>query len=187
MDQTAESKSENTARKLPTWVVALAFIVLLAFLALVAWGLKRTQQGPITIGQSVPTFTLNTFDGRQINTADLKGQVVVLNFWASWCKPCEQEAAELQQAYEYYAVQGKVVFLGVDWVDTEPEAMGYLSKFNITYDNGPDLRTKISQIFRTTGVPETYFIDPEGKLAYVQKGPFTSLAEIQSIIDPLIP
>lgn len=187
MDQTVESKSENAARKLPTWVVALAFIVLLAFLALVAWGLKRTQQGPITIGQSVPTFTLNTFDGRQINTADLKGKVVVLNFWASWCKPCEQEAAELQQAYEVYAPEGKVVFLGVDWVDTEPEAMGYLSKFNITYDNGPDLRTKISQIFRTTGVPETYFIDPEGKLAYVQKGPFTSLSEIQSIIDPLIP
>jgi cytochrome c biogenesis protein CcmG, thiol:disulfide interchange protein DsbE len=178
---------EKTPRRLPRWAVAAAFIVLLAFLVLIAWGLRRSQRGPIVIGQQVPVFTLNTFDGQQINTADLKGKVIVLNFWASWCKPCEQEAADLQQAYEYYAPTGQVVFLGVDWVDTEPEAMGYLQKFGITYTNGPDLRTTISQIFRTTGVPETYFIDPAGKLAYVKKGPFLSLSEITAVIDPLIP
>ena len=178
---------ETKQRHLPRWVVVLAFVILLAFLVLIAWGLRRAQQGPITIGQKVPYFTLYTFDGPQINTKDLGGKVIVLNFWASWCKPCEQEAADLQQAFEYYDPSGQVVFLGVDWVDTEPEAMGYLNKFGITYPNGPDLRTSISQIFRTTGVPETYFIDPEGKLAYVKKGPFLSLSEIQSVIDPLIP
>lgn len=187
MNETVENSIEKKPRQLPRWVVGLAFVILLAFLVLIAWGLRRAQQGPITIGQKVPEFTLYTFDGQVYNTADLGGKVIVLNFWASWCKPCEQEAAELQQAYEYYAPSGQVVFLGVDWVDTEPEALGYLQKFNITYPNGPDLRTTISQIFRTTGVPETYFIDPEGKLAYVQKGPFLSLSEITAIIDPLIP
>lgn len=187
MNDSVENVVEKKQRHLPRWVVALAFIVLLTFLVLIAWGLRRAQQGPITIGQQVPNFTLYTFDGQQIKTADLKGKVIVLNFWASWCKPCEQEAADLQQAYEYYAPSGQVVFLGVDWVDTEPEAKGYLQKFGITYPNGPDLRTTISQIFRTTGVPETYFIDPQGNLAYVKKGPFMTLSEITSVIDPLIP
>ena len=187
MNDSVEKVIEKVQRQLPRWVVALAFIVLLAFLVLIAWGLRRSQQGPITIGQQVPSFTLYTFDGKQIKTADMKGKVIVLNFWASWCKPCEQEAADLQQAYEYYDPSGQVVFLGVDWVDTEPEAKGYLEKFGITYPNGPDLRTTISQIFRTTGVPETYFIDPLGNLAYVKKGPFMTLSEITSVIDPLIP
>jgi len=187
MNEPVEKLTENQPRRLPRWVVGLAFFILLAFLVLIAWGLRRAQQGPIVIGQKVPYFTLHTFEGEQIKTADLLGKVVVLNFWASWCKPCEQEAADLQRAYEFYAPSGQVVFLGVDWVDTEPEALGYLDQFNNTYPNGPDLRTKISQIFRTTGVPETYFIDPEGNLAYVKKGPFLSINEIMAVIDPLIP
>ena len=79
-----------------------------------------------------------------------------------------------------------MVFLGVDYVDTEPEALGYLSKFNITYPNGPDLGTRISQSFRIRGVPETYFVDREGKLAHAQIGPFSSLTQIKGIIEPLL-
>jgi cytochrome c biogenesis protein CcmG/thiol:disulfide interchange protein DsbE len=112
--------------------------------------------------------------------------VVVLNFWASWCAPCSQEAAELEEAWRNYQMGDEVIFLGVDYTDTEPEALSYLAKFNITYPNGPDLRTRISQMFRITGVPETYFIDQEGKLAYVKKGPFASLAEIQAVVDGLL-
>jgi cytochrome c biogenesis protein CcmG/thiol:disulfide interchange protein DsbE len=71
-------------------------------------------------------------------------------------------------------------------VDTEPEARVYLKKFGITYSNGPDLATSISQYFRIKGVPETYFIDQNGILQYVQVGPFTSVQQIQSILDPLL-
>jgi cytochrome c biogenesis protein CcmG/thiol:disulfide interchange protein DsbE len=110
----------------------------------------------------------------------------MINFWASWCKPCEQEASDLRSAWDYYKDKGQVVFIGMDYVDTEPEARAYLEKFNITYPNGPDLGTKVSQLFRIKGVPETYFIDPTGVLRYVQVGPFTSVDEIKSIIDPLL-
>ena len=71
----------------------------------------------------------------------------------------------------------------MDYVDTETEAMGYLEKFDITYPNGPDLRTAISQIFRISGVPETYIIDRDGKLASRKIGPFVSISEITSMID----
>jgi cytochrome c biogenesis protein CcmG/thiol:disulfide interchange protein DsbE len=169
-----------------SWGALVAWVALLAFLVVIALGLKRLQQGPVLIGQQVPSFTLSTFDGQQYSLKDLKGKVVVVNFWASWCKPCELEAADLQSAWQSYKDQGQVVFLGVDYVDTEPEARAYLEKFQITYPNGPDLRTIISQQFRIRGVPETYFIDSEGKLAYAQIGPFDSVAEIKTVIDPLL-
>lgn len=173
-------------RKLPNWVVGLTFVVLIAFLALIGMGLRRAQSGPITIGQRVPDFTLTSFDGQTFDTGDFSGKVIVVNFWASWCKPCEQEAAELEAVWQYYKPGGQVVFLGVDYVDTEPEALAFLAKFGITYPNGPDLRTKISQMFRIQGVPETYIIDREGRLAYVKKGPFQSQAEIQKAIEALL-
>lgn len=78
------------------------------------------------------------------------------------------------------------MFLGVDYVDTEPEALAYLDEFGITYPNGPDLKTKISQAYRIRGVPETFIIDKNGIIAHLQIGPFRSLAEILAIIDPLL-
>ena len=79
------------------------------------------------------------------------------------------------------------MFLGVDYVDTEPQARAFLKKFGHTYPNGPDLRTAISQLFRIQGVPETYILDPDGTLEYVQIGPFESADEIRTLIDPLLP
>ena len=175
----------------PLWVQVLVWAGLIALFGVVALGLRRTQQGTVQVGDKAPDFTLTTFSGYEYNGAsqvklsDLKGKIVVINFWASWCKPCEQEAAELEEAWRTYQPDGDVVFLGVDYVDTEPEALGYLEKFNITFPNGADLGTRISQAFRIKGVPETYFIDRDGVIQYIQVGPFQSLAQIQSVVDSL--
>jgi cytochrome c biogenesis protein CcmG/thiol:disulfide interchange protein DsbE len=181
-----EADQDTASRSRPHWGRALVWVGLLALLGILALGLRRTQQGPITIGDRVSDITLTTFDGEQIVVDDLRGKVVVLNFWASWCKPCEQEAADLEAAWRKYQPGGEVVFLGVDYVDTEPEARAYLKKFSITYPNGPDLGTRISQKFRIQGVPETYILDQEGVLRFVQIGPFTALGQITSAIDPLL-
>jgi cytochrome c biogenesis protein CcmG/thiol:disulfide interchange protein DsbE len=164
------------------WGVIAVWAAVVSLLAIVGIGLIRSQQGPVGVGSRPDPFTLRTFDGVEFNTADLAGQVVVVNFWASWCKPCEQEAAELEQAYQRYADQG-VVFLGVNYVDTEPEALGYLARFGITYPNGPDLGTRISQEFRIRGVPETYILGGDGVLVHVKIGPYTSLDEIVQAIE----
>ncbi|MHC1781687.1 MAG: TlpA family protein disulfide reductase [Anaerolineaceae bacterium] len=181
-----EETSTPARRSLPVWVIALAFILLIGFLTLLWMGMRRSKAGPISVGKDVPAFTFTSFEGQTTETADLNGKVIVLNFWASWCKPCEQEAAEMETAWKKYQPDGEVVFLGVDYVDTEPEARRYLEKFAITYPNGPDLRTSISQLFRIRGVPETYIIDQEGKLAYVKIGPFSSVEEIESMIEGLL-
>jgi len=173
-------------KKKPHWGRILAWTGLVALLVLVGLMLARRQQGPVRVGASAPDFSLTSFDGQTYKLSDLRGKVVLVNFWASWCKPCEQEAADLETAWRLYQPGGEVLFLGVDWTDTEPKAMEYLKKFDITYPNGPDLRTRISQLYRTTGVPETYIIDKNGLIAYVKLSPFLSLEEIQAAIDPLL-
>ena len=141
---------------------------------------------PTMVGKPRPPFTMVDVEGKPQNVDQWNGKVVLINFWASWCKPCEQEAADLRASWANYKDGGQVVFLGVDYVDTEPEARAYLQKFGITYPNGPDVGTRISQAFRIKGVPETYFVDQTGTLRYVQIGPFTSVDQIKSIIDPLL-
>lgn len=187
-----ETNNAAPKRGVPMWAQIVIWGLLIGLMVIVGIGLRRAQQGTVQPGEKIPDFTLPLFSGyeyeggSEVKLSELRGRVVVLNFWASWCKPCEQEAAELEQAWKDYEPTGKVIFLGADYVDTEPEARAYLKKFGITYANGPDMGTKISQLFRIRGVPETYFIDQDGVLQYVKVGPFTSADEIHTIIDGLI-
>ncbi len=187
MTDTPANPTEQPAQKsIPRWGNIIIWVALFALLVVVAMVLMRKQQGPIAIGQKPPAFSITTFDGQTFSSTDLVGKVVLVNFWASWCKTCEQEAADLEAAWKYYQPRGDVVFLGIAWTDTEPASLGYIAKFNITYPNGPDLGTTISQAYRITGVPETYIIDKNGNLAAEKLLPFTSLAEIKASIDPLL-
>jgi cytochrome c biogenesis protein CcmG/thiol:disulfide interchange protein DsbE len=187
-----EMTQDSPKRGVPLWAQILVWLGLLVLLGIVALGLNRAQQGTVQPGEVIPDFKLTLFDGytyqekTEISFSELRGKVVVINFWASWCKPCEQEAAGLEAVWREYQPGGEVVFIGIDYVDTEPEARGYLTKFDITFPNGPDLATKISQFFRIKGVPETYFIDRNGVLQYIQVGPFTSETQIRQQVDALL-
>lgn len=159
---------------------------LLILFLILGVGLFTAQQGQVNVGEPAPEFELIAFTGETYQLSDLREKVVVVNFWASWCESCKPEAKDLEDAYQSYRSRGDVIFLGVDYVDTEPEALAYLEEFGVTYPNGPDLRTKISQAYRIRGVPETFIIDQQGIIAHLQIGPFRSLQEIQGIIDPLL-
>ncbi len=97
----------------------VTFALLLTLLGLLAWGLNKAQAGPLDKGMA-PDFTITDFDGTMLALSELRGQVVIINFWASWCPPCREEAAYLEQTWRKYEDQG-VVFIGVDYVDTDKQ------------------------------------------------------------------
>jgi cytochrome c biogenesis protein CcmG, thiol:disulfide interchange protein DsbE len=163
------------------YITSLA--VILSLLALLAYGLAKAQSGPRDRGPA-PDFTLNGFDGRIVTLSELRGNIVVINFWASWCLPCREEADYLEQTWRKYQDQG-VVFIGVGYADTEKEARAYIEEFDITYLNGPDLGTRISKAYNIQGIPETFFIDRDGELQGVHIGPLF-YPQLDERIDELI-
>ena len=164
----------------------LAWGLVIWLLAVVAVELRASQQGVMRRGEAAPAFSFTTFDGVEYGPADFEGKVLLVNFWASWCEPCELEAADLQTAWELYEGRGDVLFIGLDYVDTQAEALAYLEEWGITYPNGPDLGTDIYRAFRARGVPETFVINQMGEITFVKIGPFTSLEEITQAIDLLL-
>jgi cytochrome c biogenesis protein CcmG/thiol:disulfide interchange protein DsbE len=177
-----EASSNPVLRSKRTGLI-VTFAVLLALLGLLAWGLKKVQAGPVSSGMA-PDFALTSFDGRALKLSELRGQVVIINFWASWCPPCREEAAYLEQTWRKYEGKG-VVFIGVDWVDTEKEALAYMDEFDLTYFNGPDVGTRIAQAYNIQGVPETFYVAKNGELRGVHIGPLKS-PELDDKIDELL-
>ncbi len=187
-NRTVEKRAVPLAAQIAIW------LSLVGLLTLVGLALKNAQQPMVEVGRPVRDFNMVFFknyeynDQAQMKLSDLRGKVVLINIWASWCKPCEQEAAELEAAWQHYKDDEQVIIIGIDYVDTPAGARSYLTKFNITFPNAPDLESTISDILnRSMGVPETYVIDQNGVLQYVKIGPFESVDEIKSIIDPMLP
>lgn len=177
------AEPSRPARRRSRWVEVLVLGGLAALLGLLGWGLARARAGPVGSG-AAPDFTLTTFDGDTIRLSDLRGQVVVINFWASWCPPCREEAPYLEATWRRYRDRG-VLFIGVNYADTEPEARAYMAEFDLTYPNGPDIGTRIAQAYRIQGVPETFFVGRDGSLRGVKIGPLYP-PELEERIEALL-
>ncbi len=183
----------TTRRGAPLWVQILIWIGLAAMIVILVLGLFRAPASDSFSRIQGERFHLKLFDSYpygnagQVKLSDLRGKVVVVNFWASWCVTCADEAPFVETAWQHYQPGGQVVFLGVDYTDVDSKALAYLKQFDITYPNGPDLGTRITPIFnKNIAMPETYIIDQKGILRQEQIGPFQSTAEIQAILDPLV-
>jgi len=176
-EQEAEAAQDGLRRML-VWIPV--FVALIALMGLLGWGMWRqqtgspgviTNDGPATVAvMSRPAgdFTqalYDPFNGQtEFRLSDYRGQTVVLNFWASWCPPCRDEAPVLEYVWRQYQDQD-VVFVGIDIWDTERDARAYIREFNITFPNVIDSRGKVAVEYGLTGVPETYFITPDGMIS----------------------
>ena len=133
-----------------------------------------------------PVLEFTTFEGETINLDDLRSQGVVINFWASWCEPCRDEAAMLETTWRREQGNG-ILFLGLDYLDQEPAAKAYLAEFDITYPNGPDLRSQAARRYGIKGVPETFFVDANGEITDIVIGPIPNQAKMDAYLAKIRP
>lgn len=156
-------------------MMGIVLAVAVIGVALARRNLSQPTSGP------APDFTMTTFEGAQFRLSEQRGKVVIVNFWASWCGPCRDEAPILQSVWERYRDQG-VVLVGVAYLDSDSDSRAFIEEFGITYPNGPDVGTRISDQYRIQGVPETFIVDQNGDIARfiiapVQPGQLDAIVE----------
>ena len=175
---------------------ALAIIPVAALFALLIWAVTRdssnptgfstiTSAGEAKVVQPIPAdFTLPLYSGGSIHLNDLKGKVVMVDFWASWCDPCRQEASEVELAWQRYKDKG-VVFIGIDTRDKSADAQQFIQQFAPTYPIGADATATIAVSYGVTGIPEKYFIGKDGRITKKLAGPMT-VARLSPVLDQLL-
>ena len=157
-------------------VVCLGLIVLLA-VKLIAAGQAVSQAPAFTLdGKPAPDFTTTLYNGapgQTIHLAALKGKPVVVNFFASWCDPCAQEAPVLAAGYQKWAPQG-VVFIGIVYQDTQQNSVDFARQYGVGYSIGSDPQGLTAIAYGVTGVPESVFINRQGVVVSKYGGPLDS-------------
>ncbi len=149
----------------------LTLAIVLVPVALLAYGLRgdpRSVPSPL-VGTSAPEFSLPALGGGQAKLADFRGRVLVLNFWASWCVPCREEAPALEAMWQHYRDRG-VAVIGVNIQDQEPAAREFMAATRTTFPNVVDARGLTSIAYGIYGVPETFVIDRAGRIRFKQIG-----------------
>jgi cytochrome c biogenesis protein CcmG, thiol:disulfide interchange protein DsbE len=132
---------------------------------------RQTQPRSELLGDAAPAFTVTTMDGDEVTLDSLRGRAVIVNFWNSWCTPCEQEEPALQEFYDRHRDEGDFVMLGIVRDDTNKAARNAVEERGIEWSMGFDPGGKAALDFGTRGQPETFAITPDGVVVGSQIGP----------------
>lgn len=170
------------------WTLALVLVAgALLFVLRDGFGRDPHKVPFMLRGQPAPAFALPTLqNGEEVSLASLKGQPVVINFWASWCGPCKMEHPVLEWGAREFGGQAR--FLGVVFEDTEENARTFLQRYGASFPQLMDARSRTAVDYGVAGVPETYFIDAQGIIRDKHVGPIDpeSLAQrIRELSEPL--
>lgn len=181
MQQDDYSRSARPRR--PWGKIALILVPGLALLILLAWATLAEGNAPM-VGEAVPELSGPRLDGNgSLSLDEFEGKPVVVNFWASWCGPCEEEAPILNRAHRLYG--DRIAFLGVNIKDARDDALAFEERFDVAYPSVRDTDGSLYADFGLTGQPETFLIDSEGLLVAHIPGQITQgafLAALDSLV-----
>lgn len=149
-------------------------------------GLASAAGGSLTAGAPAPEFQLQSLAGGNVNLSDYRGQVVVLNFWASWCGPCRKEMPILEQVHKQYKAKG-MTLVGVNVEPEAADALKFLKSMPVSFPILFDRDSTVSKQYQVQGMPNTVILDRAGKVRYVHRGyqpgvENTYLDEIRTLI-----
>lgn len=153
------------------WMTPAVLLILVVLYGLVTrQPAGRQDQGP-RVGQEMADFTLPSLDGRTVQLADLRGKVVFLNVWATWCRPCVEEMPTIQRLYERLHGRGlEVLAISLDALGEQVVAP-FVRKYQLTFPILLDPKGTVERLYQTTGVPESFLIDKHGMLVDKVVGP----------------
>lgn len=182
MEAPETTQSEPGARGLSPVRVAAGTVgaVALCIAVLLLYALVAKPAEPPQVGGPVPDFAFTALDGSSMDLGAHYGEVVVVNFFASWCDPCRQEAAALEETWRAYQGQG-VRFFGIAYQDADSKAKAFLDEFGVTYPSTVDTTNRTARNYGVTGVPETFVVNREGNLVRHFLGPITQAQLAQEI------
>ena len=175
----------RTSRR--AWLLTGVAAAVAAVVALLATGLGRDPSviaSPL-VGRAAPNFTLPQLDGSPVTLSALRGQIVVINFWASWCTECQVEQTALDRTWRQFQDSG-VVVLGVDFEDTVGDARNYVRTAGVTYPVVEDAGSRTALDYGLRGVPETFVVNRSGRIVNHVIGPINAArlsGEINSMLD----
>ena len=182
-EQILTKPNENAAPARSKLTITLVSIVILAVTFGIVW-LQSAKYEPLTVGKEAPDFVLPNLNVKSVRLSDYRGQVVFLNFWATWCKPCREEMPSMEVLYKNFDRDGLVVLaVSIDRVTTKKDIPPFVSSMNLTFPVLVDSWGQTDKRYKLMGVPETYIIDQQGILREKIIGPrdWTVLDNLQTI------
>jgi len=164
---------------------SIAVLAVLAVIGLLVFGLVSHGSSRIAVGETAPAPTLPRLEGDgQGSLADYRGQWVLVNFWASWCIPCRDEAPALEEFQKAHGGPDFTV-LGIDTRDLSGDGRQFAGKYELSYPQLHDGDGAMAHEYGTTGVPENFLVDPHGKVEWTTPGPVSD-AMLREEIAPLL-
>jgi peroxiredoxin len=127
-----------------------------------------TDDGPV-VGRPAPDFELSTADGELVRLSDLRGKVVFINFWATWCRPCKQELPDIEKLYEEKQSEGLEV-IAINYEDSRADAVAYFTDGQLDMPMLLDRNGSVYDQYRLQGLPDSFFVDRDGNLAALHYG-----------------